>query len=91
MIIGNSRLASLLQTGLPSLLRATDRWREMWGVVTTGLDPEKRQHTTGLARHASEFYWLAKTLLENLAAGRDQASLHCQRIRSGQETYPGMA
>jgi hypothetical protein len=85
MIIGSSRLSSLLQTGLPALLRATERWRELWGAVTGGLDEARRQRITGLVRHAGEFYWLSKTLLEHLTAGKDQAALYCQRSRVGQE------
>jgi hypothetical protein len=70
---------SLLQTIIPALRRATDRWQELWRAVTNQLDAEQLR-MSGMVRHSDEFCWLAKAFLEQAVAGKDRTTPYFQRI-----------
>ncbi|KAK3301711.1 uncharacterized protein B0T15DRAFT_544421 [Chaetomium strumarium] len=78
-IIGTARFMSLLQTSIPALRRATDRWQELWRAVTAQLDAEQLR-MSGIVRHSGEFCWLAKAFLEQALAGKDRTTPYFQRI-----------
>lgn len=82
-MIGVSRLVSVLQTTIPAIQRATDRWQELWQESVSRLDDEELR-TSGLVRHCGEYCWLARALLQHAQEGKDRASPYYQRI--GHET-----
>jgi hypothetical protein len=79
MMIGAARLLSMLQSGIPTFQRATDRWEEIWRQTVSQFDEEELR-MSGLVRHAGEFCWLAKAMLKHSLEGRDKASPYYQRI-----------
>jgi hypothetical protein len=88
MMISTARHASLLPASTPALRRAADRWQELWEALTGQLD-EEQLRMRGLSRHAGEWCWLAKALLEHCAAGKEQQSPYFQRLghESSRELY----
>jgi hypothetical protein len=78
-MIGVSRLVSLLQTTMPALQRATDRWDELWRAVVGQLDEEEVRRS-GFVRHCGEFCWLAKAMLEYARAGKDKTCPYYQKM-----------
>ena len=79
VVIGVSRLTSLLHTALPALQRATDRWEELWqGAVSQQGEEELRM--SGFVRHCGEFCWLAKAMLQHSRDGKDRTVPFYQRI-----------
>ncbi|KAK3296384.1 uncharacterized protein B0H64DRAFT_475198 [Chaetomium fimeti] len=83
VMIAISRLVSVLQTTIPAIERATDRWQELWRASVIRLDAEELR-TSGLVRHCGEYCWLARALLKHAQEGKDRTSPYYQRI--GHET-----
>jgi hypothetical protein len=82
-VIGTARLYSLLQSSIPTIQRATDRWEELWRATVSHIDDETVR-VSGFVRHCGEFGWLARAFLEHAQAGKDKISPYFQRI--GHET-----
>ncbi|KAK4119646.1 hypothetical protein N657DRAFT_706794 [Parathielavia appendiculata] len=87
-MIGTARWVSLLQTCIPSLQRATDRWQELGRETLSHLDDETVR-MSGFVRHSDELGWLASAFLKHSAAGKDDSSPFYQRIghKSTKELY----
>ncbi|KAL2195411.1 hypothetical protein P885DRAFT_70512 [Corynascus similis CBS 632.67] len=79
VMIGYSRLISLLPPCIPVLHRAIDRWEELWHATTSRIDDEQLR-TSGFFRHCGEYAWLARALLKHSAEGKDRESAYYQRI-----------
>ena len=78
-MIGTARFMSLLQCSAPAILRATDRWEELWRATAGRLGDEKLR-MIGFARHSGEFCWLARKLVEYSLAGKDKTSPYFQGV-----------
>ncbi|GAB1320959.1 Zn(2)-C6 fungal-type domain-containing protein [Madurella fahalii] len=78
-VIATARLMSLLPVSAPAILRAIDRWEELWGTVAGRVDPEQLR-MSGYARHSGEMCWVARRLVEFSLSGRDRTSAYFQRI-----------
>lgn len=69
---------SLLPTSAPAILRAIDRWEELWQAAAGRMDPD-RLRMSGFVRHSGEMCWLARKLVEFCLSGRDRTSPYFQR------------
>jgi hypothetical protein len=58
-----SRTSFLVQATAEMILDATDRWKELWDVVSERSERESLPHM-GFARHAAEFWWLTRTIVK---------------------------
>lgn len=70
---------SLLAASAPALLRAMDRWEELWRAVAAKLGDEKVR-TSGYARHSGELCWLARKTIAYSLAGKDRTAPYFQVI-----------
>ncbi|KAH8802999.1 fungal-specific transcription factor domain-containing protein [Xylogone sp. PMI_703] len=66
-----SRSSLLSQATAGTILRATDTWKVFWDTVTKSED-FKLHRQTALGRHATEFWWLTRTILK-VGQLRDQS------------------
>jgi hypothetical protein len=62
-IIFISRTSLVVTSLYPSLLRASNRWRELWLSVQARHKPEQGQFV-GFTKYGPELCWLAEKLLE---------------------------
>lgn len=73
IMLGAARATCLLETSAPAILRALDRWQELWRATVGQMDSEQLR-MSGFVRHTEEFCWLARKLIEYSLSGRDQTS-----------------
>jgi hypothetical protein len=69
----------MLQTVIPTLQRAADRWEKLWRATVSQLGEEELR-MSGLVRHSYEFCWLAKAMLQHSLDGKDGTVPFYQRI-----------
>jgi hypothetical protein len=58
------------------MLRATDRWKNLWNVLSLDNEGNPLPHL-GFEKHAQEYWWLARTLLTVVRTG-DQSCRYLQ-------------
>lgn len=57
----------------PKTLRALSRWKVLWEAAATKVGKEEMD-TSGWAKHSREMCWLAVSLVEMSAAGKEDAA-----------------
>lgn len=72
-----SKNSGLAKTVTPVLLRATDRWRQLWDKAVA--EDELVEHKLcGWQKHAKEFWRLLRAIVDAVRSG----DLNCQYMRS---------
>ncbi|KAI4688217.1 uncharacterized protein J4E84_005147 [Alternaria hordeiaustralica] len=61
-IVMTSRMNFLASMNIEPMLRATDRWKALWDVVSRDSEG-KGLPDLGFEKHAAEYWWLTKTIL----------------------------
>jgi len=73
-VVGSASLMGLLRVSVATLLRATERWEQLWRQVTSALasSGEDVQYMVGTMSHylSPEMCWLARKLIEGGVDGR---------------------
>jgi hypothetical protein len=77
LILFNHRANLLLDSSHHALLRALDRWEQLWDAAIKRLTPEE-QKWLGVARYAPEFALVSRRILEVSA---DQATPTSEYLR----------
>ncbi|PVH72467.1 hypothetical protein DL98DRAFT_610666 [Cadophora sp. DSE1049] len=79
-VIMTSRMNALASITVEPILRAVDRWKSLWDVVSQDSEGRSMSHK-GFERHAIEYWWLARTLLK-VGQSEDQSCRYMQCIPS---------
>jgi len=61
-IVMTSRMNFLVSMNIEPMLRATDRWKALWDVVSRDSEGNCLPDL-GFEKHAAEYWWLTKTIL----------------------------
>ncbi len=67
-----SRAALLVPSSHADLLRATNRWKELWDALHTRREVEHRP-SLGFVKHGLEMWWVTSKVLELANAGDVQS------------------
>ncbi|KAL2021720.1 hypothetical protein VTK56DRAFT_6663 [Thermocarpiscus australiensis] len=78
-VIACARLMTLLRSSASAILRALDRWQELWRATAGTLDAEHLRRS-GFVRHSGELHWLARKLVEHSLSGKDKTSAYLQGV-----------
>ncbi|KAL1798456.1 hypothetical protein ACET3X_002493 [Alternaria dauci] len=76
--IMSARMALVVSVIVEPMLRATDRWKRLWDLVSQDSEGNLLPHI-GFEKHAAEYWWLTRTMLRVIQSG-DQSCRYLQPV-----------